>query len=174
MRYDAGAAAYDRLTGRWSRLYAHAALDAAGVKAGDCVLDLATGTGDTALLASARLGALGTVVGVDLSLPMLLVAGAKSSGVRMELVAADAQALPFRARTFDAALCQFGLMFFPDRVARPAGSAASPASQRARGAHRLGAVAPCTLSWNRRRGTEQGNARGSRRAPSAIRVGRSA
>jgi ubiquinone/menaquinone biosynthesis C-methylase UbiE len=117
MRYDAGAAAYDRLTGRWSRLYAHAALDAAGVKAGDCVLDLATGTGDTALLASARLGAFGTVVGVDLSLPMLLVAGAKSSGVRLELVAADAQALPFRARTFDAALCQFGLMFFPDRVA---------------------------------------------------------
>ena len=117
MRYDAGAAAYDRLTGRWSRLYAPAALDAAGVKAGDRVLDLATGTGDTALLARARLGAFGTVVGVDLSLPMLLVAGAKSSGERLKLVAADAQALPFRARTFDAALCQFGLMFFPDRVA---------------------------------------------------------
>jgi len=117
VRYDAGAAAYDRLTGRWSRLYAPAALDAAGVKAGDRVLDLATGTGDTALLASARLGALSTVVGVDLSVPMLLVAGAKSSGERLELVAADAQALPFRARTFDAALCQFGLMFFPDRVA---------------------------------------------------------
>ena len=27
------------------------------------------------------------------------------------------RALPFRARTFDAALCQFGLMFFPHRVA---------------------------------------------------------
>ena len=78
MRYDAGAAAYDRLTGRWSRLYAPAALDAAGVKAGDRVLDLATGTGDTALLARARLGSFSTVIGVDLSLPMLLVAGAKS------------------------------------------------------------------------------------------------
>ena len=60
MRYDAGAAAYDRLTGRWSRLYAPAALDAAGVKAGDRILDLATGTGDTALLASARLGSFST------------------------------------------------------------------------------------------------------------------
>jgi ubiquinone/menaquinone biosynthesis C-methylase UbiE len=117
MRYDAGASAYDRLTGRWSRLYAPATLDAAGVKAGDRVLDLATGTGDTALLASARLGAFSTVVGVDLSLPTAPRCCAKSSGERLKLVAADAQALPFRARTFDAALCQFGLMFFPDRVA---------------------------------------------------------
>ena len=48
MRYDAGAAAYDRFVGRWSRLYAAATLEAAGVKASDRVLDLATGTGDAA------------------------------------------------------------------------------------------------------------------------------
>jgi ubiquinone/menaquinone biosynthesis C-methylase UbiE len=73
MRYDAGAAAYDRFVGRWSRLYAVATLEAAGVKASDRVLDLATGTGDGALLAIQPVGPYGTAVGVDLSLPMLVV-----------------------------------------------------------------------------------------------------
>ena len=54
VKYDAGASAYDRLTGRWSRLYAQAMLDAAGVSVGSVVLDLATGTGDAALLAGSR------------------------------------------------------------------------------------------------------------------------
>ena len=71
MRYDAGAAAYDRFVGRWSRLYAVATLEAAGVKASDRVLDLATGTGDAALLAIQHLGPYGTAVGVDLSLKEL-------------------------------------------------------------------------------------------------------
>ena len=72
MKYDAGAAAYDRFVGRWSRLYAVAILEAAGVKASDRVLDLATGTGDAALLAIQHVGPYGTAVGVDLSLPMLV------------------------------------------------------------------------------------------------------
>lgn len=116
MRFDAGAAAYDRLTGRWSGLYAAAVLDAAEVKASHRVLDLATGTGDAALLATARLGLFGTAVGVDLSLPMLLLARRKHSEGPVKFVAADAQALPFRDETFDAVICQFGLMFFPDRI----------------------------------------------------------
>ena len=94
MRYDAGAAAYDRFVGRWSRLYAVATLEAAGVKASDRVLDLATGTGGAALLAIQHLGPYGTAVGVDLSLPMLVVAKSKSSEPRLSFVAADAQALP--------------------------------------------------------------------------------
>jgi ubiquinone/menaquinone biosynthesis C-methylase UbiE len=116
MRYDAGAAAYDRFVGRWSRLYAVATLEAAGVKTSDRVLDLATGTGDAALLAIQHVGSHGTAVGVDLSLPMLVVAKSKSSEARLSFAAADAQALPFRDRTFDAAICLFGLMFFPDRI----------------------------------------------------------
>jgi ubiquinone/menaquinone biosynthesis C-methylase UbiE len=80
MRYDAGAEGYDRLTGRWSRLYAAAALESAGVKASDRILDLATGTGDAALLAIPRVGSYGSAVGVDLSLPMLLSCSALRSG----------------------------------------------------------------------------------------------
>jgi ubiquinone/menaquinone biosynthesis C-methylase UbiE len=117
MRYDAGAAAYDRFVGRWSRLYAVAVLEAAGVKGSDRVLDLATGTGDAALLAIQHVSPYGTTIGVDLSLPMLVVAKSKSSSEpRLSFVAADAQALPFRDRTFDAAICLFSLMFFPDRI----------------------------------------------------------
>ena len=105
MKYDTGAAAYDRFVGRWSRLYAVATLEAAGVKASDRVLDLATGTGDAALLAIQHVGPYGTTVGVDLSLPMLVVAKSKGIEARLNFVAADAQALPFRDRTFDAAIC---------------------------------------------------------------------
>ena len=117
MRYDAGAAAYDQTTGRWSRLFASAVIDAAEVKTGERVLDIATGTGDAVLLAAERLGASGAAIAVDLSLPMLLVADTKRSAETVRFVAADAQILPFRDATFDAALCLFGLMFFPDRVA---------------------------------------------------------
>jgi ubiquinone/menaquinone biosynthesis C-methylase UbiE len=70
MSYDAGAAAYDQLTGRWSQLFADAALGAVKPEPGDSVLDLATGTADAAVLASQLLGSASTVVGVDLSVPM--------------------------------------------------------------------------------------------------------
>lgn len=116
LRYDAGAAAYDRLTGRWSLLYAAAALEAADISATDQILDLAAGTGDAALLAAERLAPSGQAVAVDLSVPMLAMAGLKDSSESIALVAADAQVLPFADRTFDAAICLFGLMFFPNHL----------------------------------------------------------
>lgn len=116
LRYDAGAAAYDRLTGRWSRLFVPAALDAADVSVGDRILDVATGTGDAALIAAARLGSSGSAVAADLSLPMLAIGRSKASERRLMFVAADAQALPFPDRVFQAVICLFGLMFFPDKV----------------------------------------------------------
>jgi SAM-dependent methyltransferase len=117
MKYDAGAGAYDRLTGRWSRLYAPAVLNAAGVSVGSVVLDLATGTGDAALLASSHVQMGGTVVGVDISVPMLQVARSKSNASNVAFLAADAMTLPFRDGEFDAVICQFGLMFFPNKHA---------------------------------------------------------
>src|SRR5258706_6418973 len=117
MKYDAGAGAYDRLTGRWSRLYAPAVLKAVGASLGSAVLDLATGTGDAALIAGRHVQASGTVIGVDISVPMLRVANSKSLTSNVRFIAADAMMLPFRDGVFDAVICQFGLMFFPDRCA---------------------------------------------------------
>jgi ubiquinone/menaquinone biosynthesis C-methylase UbiE len=116
MSYDAGAAAYDQLTGRWSQLFADAALGAVKPEPGDSVLDLATGTADAAVLASQLLGSASTVVGVDLSVPMLRVASQKSKASHVFLVAADAMCLPFPNQSIHCVTCLFGLMFFPRPV----------------------------------------------------------
>lgn len=86
-------------------------VDFAGVRAGNIVLDLATGTGAAALAASAKCA---TVTGLDVNAGMLTVARRKSDAVTWE--EGDAADLPFADTTFDAALCQFGFMFFPDRA----------------------------------------------------------
>jgi ubiquinone/menaquinone biosynthesis C-methylase UbiE len=117
MKYDAGARAYDCLTGRWSRLYASSVLNAVGAAPGFLVLDLATGTGDAALLASRYVQTAGAVIGVDISVPMLRVADSKSLASNVRFIAGDAMMLPFADGVFDAVICQFGLMFFPDRGA---------------------------------------------------------
>src|SRR5260221_11006541 len=90
MKDGAGAGAYDRLTGRWSRLYAPAVLKAVGASLGSAVLDLATGTGDAALIAGRHVQASGTVIGVDISVPMLRVANSKSLTSNVRFIAADA------------------------------------------------------------------------------------
>jgi ubiquinone/menaquinone biosynthesis C-methylase UbiE len=120
LSFDAGAAAYDRFMGRWSRLYVPALLDAAGIRAGQRVLDAATGTGEAALMAADRVGPAGRVVGVDISLPMLKGAKARSDARQISLVAMDGTHLACSDHTFDAVTCQLGLMLIPDpaRAAR--------------------------------------------------------
>lgn len=88
----------------------------AAIRAPHEVLETAAGTGIVtrklrdALLPAARLTA------TDLNAPMLEVAREKfrpGEGVSFEV--ADALVLPFADETFDAVVCQFGLMFFPDK-----------------------------------------------------------
>ena len=112
--YDAGAASYDLLTGRWSRLYIPTLLAEAGVGGGHRVLDVATGTGEAAMFAASRVGASGRIVGIDVSRPMLAVAAAKIAERPIVLLEMDAQALAFKDESFDAVVCQLGLMFVPD------------------------------------------------------------
>ena len=107
------AAAYDRYIGRWSRLFVPAVLAAAEVGVADRVLDDATGPGEAASRALSRAGPSGRVVGVDVSVPMLEVAKTRFADRTFSPVAADAEAMPFAAATFDAVVCQLGLMFLP-------------------------------------------------------------
>jgi ubiquinone/menaquinone biosynthesis C-methylase UbiE len=112
--YDAGAAAYDRFTGRWSIAFGSSLLAAAGVTVGQKVLDVAAGTGALAVMAAAQVGISGRVTAADLSLPMLRVAKGKIAGLAVDPVLMDGQDLACGDRTFDVVICQLGLMFFPD------------------------------------------------------------
>lgn len=95
--------------------WAEPVLDAAEVQADQRVLDVACGTGVLARAASERVGSGGAVAGLDPSQGMLAVAGELTSGV--EWHSGTAEAAPFPDGSFDAVVCQFGLMFFGDRAA---------------------------------------------------------
>ena len=71
----------------------------------ECILDLATGSGDLALTLGAACPS-STIVGADFCQPMLQVA--RSKGLS-NLVAADALALPFADKSFDVVTVAFGL-----------------------------------------------------------------
>jgi len=91
-------------------------LDLAQVQEGQSLLDVACGTGAVAIGAAERVGATGSVTGVDNNPGMLAVASARSRNeVRWQ--AADAQMLPFPDGSFDRVICQLGLQYFPDRLA---------------------------------------------------------
>lgn len=93
-------------------------VDAAALRAGERVLDMACGTGVVARLAAERVGADGVVTGVDVNQGMLAVArSAPARGAAIEWHEADAAATGLPDAAYDAALCQLGLQFFADRPA---------------------------------------------------------
>lgn len=94
-------------------------VDAAGVRAGERVLDVACGTGVVTRLAAERVGSAGRVVGLDVNAAMLGVARsvAAPAGPAIEWCEASALAMPLPDAAFDVVLCQQGLQQFPDRPA---------------------------------------------------------
>src|SRR5262245_44178611 len=98
------------LFGPWASIVA----DVAGIKAGDRVLDVACGTGVLAREAAARTGPTGHVAGLDPHAGMLALA--RSLAPTIDWREGIAEALPFRDRSFEAVVSQFGLMFFADRA----------------------------------------------------------
>jgi SAM-dependent methyltransferase len=71
LSFDSGASAWDRFSTRFSALNVPALLAAADIKEGECVLDVATGTGPSAVEAAAIVGQGGLVLGTDISFPMM-------------------------------------------------------------------------------------------------------
>jgi SAM-dependent methyltransferase len=104
---------YDRtVEGHHHRLFG-----AAAIAAGERVLDVGCGAGQTTCDAAERAAA---AVGVDLSAPLLAVARRRAAerGLgNVELLRADAQTHAFARGRFDVVISRFGAMFFADPVA---------------------------------------------------------
>lgn len=82
------------------------------------VLETAAGSGAVTRALAPKLGLGARYAVTDLNQPMLdHAAGRQGPDPRIEWRQADALDLPFDDATFDVVCCQFGAMFFPDRVA---------------------------------------------------------
>lgn len=80
------------------------------------VLETAAGTGILTRALVRTLPGSVRIVATDLNQPMLDFAAAKTAASRVEWRQADACRLPFADGHFDAVACQFGAMFFPDKI----------------------------------------------------------
>jgi ubiquinone/menaquinone biosynthesis C-methylase UbiE len=93
------------------------ALELIGVGPGERLLDLASGKGDSALLAARERGCI--VTGIDFGAAAVIdarrAATAAGVGDRVEFRVGDAEALPFEDGSFDAVLCECSLCTFPDK-----------------------------------------------------------
>ena len=79
------------------------------------VLELAAGTGVVTRHLASVLHESVSLIATDLNQPMLDMASAIGTRRPVEWRQADAMHLPFQDGTFDAVLCQFGVMFFPEK-----------------------------------------------------------
>jgi ubiquinone/menaquinone biosynthesis C-methylase UbiE len=79
------------------------------------LLEIAAGTGIVTKKLIETLPSTVNLVATDLNQGMLDVAAVKDTASRVSWQQADAQALPFPEAAFDAVVCQFGVMFFPDK-----------------------------------------------------------
>lgn len=79
------------------------------------VLEIAAGTGVLTRRLATVLPESAAIVATDLSQPMLDLASAIGTKRSVEWRQADAMQLPFPDGTFDAVVCQFGAMFFPEK-----------------------------------------------------------
>lgn len=95
-------------------------MDRGAVRAGERVLDVGCGCGNTIVELAQRVGPTGSVTGVDVSTPMIEEArtAVRMAGLtHVSLIHADAQTAEFPAGAFDLIYSRFGGMFFADPVA---------------------------------------------------------
>lgn len=122
-------AGYERFMGRWSRILAPAHVAFAGVKDGDRVLDVGTGTGALASAVEAATKS-SQIVGIDPSEAFISYAKKNAKSGRSRFEVGDAQVLQFNDASFDHTMALLVMNFVPDhnkaiaemrRITRPQG-----------------------------------------------------
>ena len=120
---------YELFMGRWSRRLAPEYIAFAGVKNGDRVLDVGTGTGSLASALETTMTS-SEIVGIDPSEGFIGYAKKNAKSNRTSFETGDAQALRFQDKTFDQTMALLVMNFIPDhnkaigemrRVTRPQG-----------------------------------------------------
>jgi ubiquinone/menaquinone biosynthesis C-methylase UbiE len=149
---ETAAVGYDRSVGEMTRRVVPLLLRAARLAPGMRVLDIAAGTGAAAEAALAEVGPEGHVTAADISPAMVEQARRRLVGrSSVSFAEEDGQAMTFADQSFDAVVCNMGLMYFPDparglsemqRVLRPGGRVAVSVFTRADGALVGGLIRP--------------------------------
>ena len=105
--------AYERFMGRWSRALAPLLVEFAGVRDGETILDIGSGTGalSAAVVAAAPSS---RVTGIDPSAPYVEHARSSHGSERVTFEVGDAQQMRFADATFNRALSLLVLNFIPD------------------------------------------------------------
>jgi ubiquinone/menaquinone biosynthesis C-methylase UbiE len=125
----AASANYERFMGRWSRLLAPGMIAFAGIKNGERVLDVGTGTGSLAAAVEAGMPA-SEITGIDPSDGFIAYAQQNAKSNRTHFEVSNAQTLKFGDASFDHTLALLVMNFIPDhekaitemrRVTRPDG-----------------------------------------------------
>ena len=109
--------AYERMLDEQIAPIGLAGMDRARVAPGENVLDVGCGCGQTSLQLAERVGARGSVTGVDISAPMLARARERAGelGLRnLRFLEADVQEAKLGEQAFDLVFSRFGVMFFAD------------------------------------------------------------
>jgi SAM-dependent methyltransferase len=115
-KWVAESAQMDRILGP----IGEAAIERAAPRAGERAIDVGCGNGQTSLQLAARVGPQGSVLGVDISAPMLERARARAAAEQLPQLRfenADAQTRAFPPGAADLVFSRFGVMFFADPLA---------------------------------------------------------
>lgn len=114
-------------------LWRRRAVSLSGIRKGQRILDVCSGTGELAFLLARAVGSSGSVIGADFCETMLSIAQKKAGEKwkNISFVFSDAKDLPFPDRSFDAVTVSFGMRNIPDsrlalceirRVLKPEGT----------------------------------------------------
>ncbi|HWR72658.1 MAG TPA: bifunctional demethylmenaquinone methyltransferase/2-methoxy-6-polyprenyl-1,4-benzoquinol methylase UbiE [Nitrospirota bacterium] len=114
-------------------LWRRRAVALSGIREGQKVLDVCSGTGELSFLLAQKVGPNGSVIGADFCNNMLALARKKAGGnwSNVSFIFSDAKKLPFPDQSFDAVTVSFGMRNIPDtqlalreicRVLRPGGA----------------------------------------------------